>query len=121
MQNWNSFFYLSHRLSSLLPCDFIIKYDDDQWPLDNKIHQKLIDIVKFKNIIIGHRGFSIKRIFKRYTHKFMKKIDKNILDHAATPMIVRPGYLKLDARHNIYRIYSTEDIALSLNSWIIAM
>ena len=78
------FFYLSHRLSSLFPCDFIIKYDDDQWLLDNTIHQKLLDIVKCKNIIIDLRGFSIKRIFKRYTHKFMKKIDKNILDHVAT-------------------------------------
>ena len=38
MSNWNSFFYLNHRLSSVLPCDFIMKYDDDQWPIDNTIH-----------------------------------------------------------------------------------
>ena len=33
-------------------------------------------------------------------------------------MLVRPGYFKLDARNMIYRLYSTEDISLSLNSWI---
>ncbi len=118
MQNWNSLFYLIHRIAAILPCDFILKYDDDQWPIDNTIHQILIDEAKGKNIIIGHRGFSIKKTFSKYTHFNMKKIDKNIIDHAATPMLVRPGYFKLDARNNIYRLYSTEDIALSLNSWI---
>ena len=118
MQNWNSLFYLNHRIASILPCDFVLKYDDDQWPSDNNIHQKLIDEAKDKNIIIAHRGFSIKKTFIKYTHFNMKKIDKNIMDHAATPFLVRPGYFKLDARNIIYRLYSTEDIALSLNSWI---
>ena len=35
IQNWNSYFYLIHRIASVLPCDYILKYDDDQWPLDN--------------------------------------------------------------------------------------
>ena len=118
MQNWNSFFYLIHRIASVLPCDFILKYDDDQWPLDNTIHERLIKEIKNKNVIIGHRGYSIKKTFSKYTHLFIKNLDKNILDHAATPMLVRPGYFKLDARNMIYRLYSTEDIALSLNSWI---
>ena len=26
MQNWNSFFFLNHRLSSVLPCDFVALY-----------------------------------------------------------------------------------------------
>ena len=30
---------------------------------------------------------------------------------------MRPGYIKLDARNNIYRLYGGEDISLSLNSW----
>ena len=118
MQNWNSYFYLIHRIASVLPCDYVLKYDDDQWPLDKTIHERLIKEVKNKNIIIAHRGYSIKKTFLKYTHFFMKNLDKNILDHAATPMIVRPGYFKLDARNMIYRLYSTEDIALSLNSWI---
>ena len=42
MQNWNSFFYLNHRLSSVFPCDFILKYDDDQWPKENTIQENLI-------------------------------------------------------------------------------
>jgi len=118
MQNWNSYFYLIHRIASVFPCDYVLKYDDDQWPLDKTIHERLIKEVKNKNIIIAHRGYSIKKTFLKYTHFFMKNLDKNILDHAATPMIVRPGYFKLDARNMIYRLYSTEDIALSLNSWI---
>ena len=118
IQNWNSYFYLIHRIASVLPCDYILKYDDDQWPLDNTIHERLIKEVKNKNIIIGHRGYSIKKTFLKYTHLFTKILDKNILDHAATPMLVRPGYFKLDARNMIYRLYSTEDISLSLNSWI---
>ena len=118
MSNWNSFFYLNHRLSSVLPCDFIMKYDDDQWPIDNTIHEKLINKAKNKNIIIGHGGFSIKRTFGKYTHINYRNIKKENVDHIASPMLIRPNYLKLDARNKIYRIYSTEDIALSLNSWI---
>jgi hypothetical protein len=30
---------------------------------------------------------------------------------------VRPGYLKIDARNKIYRLYHAEDVSLSLNSW----
>ena len=30
MKNWNSYFYLNHRISSVLPRDFILKYDDDE-------------------------------------------------------------------------------------------
>ena len=41
MKNWNSFFFLNHRIFSLLPCNFILKYDDDQWPLDSLLHEKL--------------------------------------------------------------------------------
>jgi hypothetical protein len=63
MQNWNSFFFLNFRLSSVLPCDFILKYDDDQWPLDNTFQQRLIKTVKGKNVIIGKRGYSIKNHF----------------------------------------------------------
>jgi hypothetical protein len=118
MSNWNSFFYLNHRLSSVLPCDFIMKYDDDQWPIDITIHEKLINKAKNKNIIIGHGGFSIKRTFGKYTHINYRNIKKENVDHIASPMLIRPNYLKLDARNKIYRIYSTEDIALSLNSWI---
>lgn len=49
MQNWNSFFFLNHRLSSVLPCDFVLKYDDDQWPIDNTLQQRLINTIKNKN------------------------------------------------------------------------
>ena len=30
---------------------------------------------------------------------------------------MRPSYIKLDARNNIYCLYGGEDISLSLNSW----
>ena len=45
MQNWNSFFFLNFRFSSVLPCDFVLKYDDDQWPNDYTLQQKLISIL----------------------------------------------------------------------------
>ena len=117
MVNWNSFFFLNHRLSSVFPCDFIIKYDDDQWPIDETTNQRLIEEAKNKNIIIGHRGSLIQRTFKGYQPKKYNEIEKDIVDHVATPMIFRPGYVKLDARNKIYRLYGGEDIALSLNSW----
>ena len=117
MQNWNSFFFLNHRLSSVLPCDFILKYDDDQWPIDNSIQQKLISTAKDKNIIIGRGGYSVGKKFCGYSPKKFKKIDNEVVDHIAVPFLTRPGYIKLDARHNIYRLYGGEDIALSLNSW----
>ena len=117
MQNWNSFFFLNHRLSSVLPCDFVLKYDDDQWPLDNTIQQKLINSVKGKNVIIGRGGYTIKKTFCGYSPKYFKKTANDVVDHIAVPFLTRPGYIKLDARNNIYRLYGAEDIALSLNSW----
>ena len=117
MQNWNSFFFLNHRLSSVLPCDFVLKYDDDQWPIDNTIQQKLINTSKGKNVIIGKGGFLLKDSYCGYSPKNFKEIEKDIVDHAAVPLFIRPSYMKLDARNSIYRIYGGEDIALSLNSW----
>ena len=116
MQNWNSFFFLNHRLSSVLPCDFVLKYDDDQWPIDNTLQKKLISTAKGKNIIIGLRGYSIKKSYCGYSPKSFKKTEKNVVDHAAVPLLTRPGYIKLDARNSIYRLYGGEDIHLSVNS-----
>lgn len=117
MQNWNSFFFLNHRLSSILPCDFILKYDDDQWPIDNNIQEKLIKNAKGKNIIIGGGGYLMKQSFCGYSPKINNITETNIVDHSAVPLLMRPGYIKLDARNNIYRLYGGEDISLSLNSW----
>jgi hypothetical protein len=117
MQNWNSFFYLNHRFSSILPCNFVLKYDDDQWPKDYSLQRNLINKIKGKNIIIGGRSYIVNNSRCGYNPKFYKKIEKNIVDHAATPLLIRPGYLKLDARNKIFKIYGSEDIALSLNSY----
>ena len=117
MQNWNSFFFLNHRLSSVLPCDFVLKYDDDQWPIDNTIQQRLISTAKGKNVIIGQRGYSVEKSYCGYSSENFKKTDNDVVDHVAVPLLIRPGYIKLDARNSIYRLYGGEDIALSLNSW----
>jgi len=117
MQNWNSFFFLTFRLSSLFPCDFVLKYDDDQWPIDNTIQKRLISFAKGKNVIIGNRGYLFNKSYCGYSAKNFNKIKKNIVDHAAVPLFIRPGYLKLEARNSIYRLYHGEDVSLSLNSW----
>jgi hypothetical protein len=65
MQNWNSFFFLNHRLSSVIPCDFVLKYDDDQWPKDNTLQQSLINISMGKNVIFGGRGYKVGNSFCR--------------------------------------------------------
>ena len=116
MQNWNPFFFLNHRLSSVLPCDFIMKYDDDQWPIDNNIQLKLINAAKNKNIIIGYRGYSVQKSFCGYSPLNYTKTENDIVDHSAVPLIIRPGYIKLDARNYIYRLFGGEDISLCLNS-----
>ena len=117
MQNWNPFFFLNHRISSVLPCDFVLKYDDDQWPIDNTLQQRLINTAKGKNDIIGGRWYSLPKSYCGYSPKTYKKTENDIVDHAATPFLTRPGYLKLDARFNIYRLFGGEDIHLSLNAW----
>ena len=116
MQNWNSFFFLNLRFSSVLPCNFIIKYDDDQWPKDNTLQQRLINKAKGKNVIIGRKGYLVKKSFCGYSPKNIRKTKTNIVDHCSVPILIRPGYIKLDARNNIYRLYGGEDISLSLNS-----
>ena len=117
MQNWNSFFFLNHRLSSLLPCDFVLKYDDGQWPLESTIHQKLINNAKDKNNIIGGRWFSVQKPFCGYSPKKFKIIENGVAEPVATPLLTRISFIKLDARNCFYRLYGGEDIALSLNSW----
>lgn len=117
IQNWNSFFFLNHRFSSVIPCDFALKYDDDQWPKDNKLHEKLINIVGNKNIIIGNDGFFLQKPLCGYSPRSYIHLENNTVDHAAVPLLIRPFYIKLEARNFIYRIYGGEDIALSLNSY----
>lgn len=117
MQNWNSFFYLNLRLTSVLPCDFVLKYDDDQWPISNTIQQRLIRKAKGKNIIIGRGGYSVGKPLCGYSPKNYKKIENDVVDHSAVPILFRPGYIKLDARNSIFRLYGGEDISLSLNAW----
>ena len=118
MQNWNSFFFLSQRLSSVFPCDFVMKYDDDQWPIDNSLHEKLIKDSKNKNIITCGRGFFVNMSFKAYQPNNYDEINHGIIvDHCATPFLTRPIYLKLDARNKIYSLYHAEDVSLSVNSF----
>lgn len=117
MQNWNSFFFLNHRFASVMPCDFVLKYDDDQWPIDQRLQEKLINIVKGNNIIVGKTGFLIKESYCGYSPKNFIQVKNKEVDHAAVPLIMRPGYIKLEARNNIYRLYGGEDIALCLNSY----
>ena len=116
MQNWNSFFFLNLRISSIFPCDFVLKYDDDMWPSDNTLQERLINRIKYKNIILGFRGKRVNKPICGYKPKILKKKQTNIVDHIAVPLLIRPGYLKLDARNKIYRIFDAEDVHLSLNS-----
>ena len=119
MVNWNSYFYLSLRISSVFPCDFILKYDDDQWPNDTHLNEKLINNIKNKNIILGLRSFVAEKPICGYSPKNYKKIDEDIKDHVAVPELIRQGYLKLDARNKIFRIFGFEDVALSVNSHLL--
>ena len=117
IQNFNSFFFLIHRFASILPCDFIIKYDDDEWPLDNALHEKLINKMKNQNLLIGGRGYFVNKSFRCYSPTNWSEIQQGIVvDHMATPFISRTGYFKLDARNKIYSLYHAEDVALSVNS-----
>ena len=116
MQNWNSFFFLNHRLSSVFPCDFIMKFDDDQWPTDKTLIEQLINDLKNKNDMIGRRGSRVPTEMCGYRPKVYKRKVHLTMDHIAVPFLIRTGYFKLDARNKIYRTYHSEDIALSLNS-----
>ena len=116
MQNWNSFFFLNLRLSSVLPCDFVLKYDDDQWPRENTLQQRFINNARGKNIIIGRGGYLVRKSYCGYSPKNFTQNGMGYVDHCSVPVLIRPGYIKLDARNKIYRIFGGEDISLSLNS-----
>ena len=72
-------FFLNHRLSSVFPCDFALKYEDDQWPIDNTIQQRLINNAKGKNVIIGFGGYLVGNSYCGYSPKNFKKIEKDIV------------------------------------------
>ena len=117
MQNWNSFFFFNHRLASLFPCDFVLKYDDDQWPNDFTITENLINNSKNKNIMLGGRKWALNQSICGYSPKSYNIKEYNVVDHIATPFLIRPGYFKLDARNKIYSLYHGEDVTLSINSF----
>ena len=85
--------------------------------MDNLLQEKLINFVKNKNVIVGKRGFSVKQSYCGYSSKNYIEIESNKVDHVAVPLLMRPNYIKLDARNKIYRLYGGEDIALCLNSY----
>ena len=113
MRNWNSFFFLNHRLSALFPCDFVMKYDDDQWPIDNTLQEKLVNNSKNENVIIGGRGLLINQFYCELRPRKFKNINSDVVDHSATPFLIRPGYFKVDARTKVFRLYHAEDMSLS--------
>ena len=80
------------------------------------LQEKLIYLAKNKNNIIGNNGFSVPNAFCGYYSKNCMKLDNKMVDHSAVPLLIRPGYLKLDAWNNIFRLFGGEDISLSLNS-----
>ena len=94
-------------------------FDDDQWPNDTHLNEKLINNIKNKNIILGLRSFVAENPICGYSPKNYKKIDEDIKDHVAVPELIRQGYLKLDARNKIFRIFGFEDVALSVNSHLL--
>ena len=116
MKNWNFFFFLSLRFSSVFPCDFILKYDDDQWPNDTTLQENLINRIQNKNIIIGGGGLTVGQTLCGYSPKSFKITEEDVVDHSAVPLLIRRGYLKLDGRNKIYRIFDAEDVHLSVNS-----
>ena len=61
--------------------------------------------------------FSIKQSYCGYSPENYMEIESNEVDHAAVPLLMRPSFIKLDARNKIYRLYGGEDIALCLNSF----
>ena len=89
MQNWNFFFFLNHRLASVFLCDFILKYDEDQWPADNSIQETLINKVKGNNIIVGGCGFHVENSFRGYSPKNTKQIIEGDANHSAVPLLMR--------------------------------
>ena len=57
----------------------------------------------------------ISKTICRYFPKINNSIENDIVDHCATPFLIRPSYFKIDARNKIYRIFDAEDVHLSLN------
>ena len=98
MQNWNSFFFLNFRLVSVLPCDFILKYDDGQWPSDNSIQQRLIETAKGKNIIIGKNGYLVRKSYCGYIPKNIQKTENNVVDHASVTYFSTPWLYEIGCK-----------------------
>ena len=116
MSNWNSFFFLHQRFSALLPCDLVLRYDDDQWPNEDTIQQNLINNISNKNIIIGSRGLTFSCSYCGYKIN-KKKVASDVRDHIGAVSLIRPGHYKLEARNRIFSLYGSEDLALSLNTY----
>ncbi|KAH0784964.1 hypothetical protein GPJ56_010910 [Histomonas meleagridis] len=116
--NWSPLFLFPIFISSLFPVDFVMRWDDDQSPIDNNVHQSFVDEIKNDNSIIGMGGSS----YNSKSPKLFGMIAKDNCserDTFAVPLMYRPMHGKLTARLRPYTLAQGEDITLSLASKLI--
>lgn len=118
MVNFNSFFILPNLITSLLDTDFVIRFDDDHFPLFKNITKYVLDAAIKKNMkidsIIGHRASVLNRrifAFQRFGNIFCHHHN---VDYVASPYIYRPQQMKISGRVKPFFLAGGEDFQLGL-------
>ncbi|KAH0795976.1 hypothetical protein GPJ56_000044 [Histomonas meleagridis] len=115
--NWSPLFLFPLYVSSFFPVDFVMRWDDDQAPLNGAIQKGFVQRIRDKDTIIGMAGLRDLRI---NCGKWMGKVKQcEECDHVAVPLMYRPFHAKLAARLRPYTFAFGEDVALAVSSRMI--
>ncbi|KAH0787155.1 hypothetical protein GPJ56_008869 [Histomonas meleagridis] len=106
--NWSPLFLFPVYISGFFPVDFVMRWDDDQSPIDINTHLNMMNEIKDIDALIGMGGF----IYNK-TNRVCG------IDHVSVPLMYRPFHAKLTARLRPYTLAQGEDITLSLSSSLV--
>ncbi|KAH0785641.1 hypothetical protein GPJ56_010391 [Histomonas meleagridis] len=110
--NWRPLFMFPTYVAGMLPTDIIMRYDDDQTPINNETHQIYINVLENEDAIIGwHFYEDTYRVFHGRNPQPCGKAD-----HIASPTMFRPIHAKISARIKVLTFSHGEDIYLSISS-----
>ncbi|OHT01862.1 hypothetical protein TRFO_07446 [Tritrichomonas foetus] len=116
--NWNTFFLLANLITCLLDVDYIIRYDDDMWPMNPNVDENALKFINSRtDIMIGHGNFE-----SCFTNMCLFKQKPKLLrkppypDTVATPLIFRPSHMKYAGRIRPFMLIGGEDFHLSISA-----
>lgn len=117
--NFNTYFFLNGHLTTVLPVDNVMRYDDDLHTRNYTHHQRLINDMRGKHLILGHGYYYWSGCSCGMKNcKFNNDHPLNP-DHIGSPFMYRPTNARVEARFQPPSFLGGEDIALCTTNHLV--